>query len=170
MKILKSDCGKYLAKRKPEFGTRYDLLDANGNLLGETTWWATRSTKTQIAFEIGNGTFSATFSYPRYPTWFRRRWIECFHIDCNSVSVIVEKAGGKVLRCYKPDWNCWIHLGFRGTRAIAQAVDNAMVAVPKVKSFDRQQRGTGMLEISCPDIERFEIARGELCEFGKGDA
>ena len=157
-KLLKSDCGNYLARSNQKSETGYTLMDACGGVLGDTTWWINRSTTSRIAFEVGFGEIRATFSYPRYPSWFRRRWIECFHTDCATVAGIVAASGGVVITCRKPDWNCWIHLGYRGTAKISQSVDAGLAAVPSVKMASRKQRGSGMLDIECPFSERWGSA------------
>lgn len=150
--LLKSECGRYLARRADASGTSYDLLDASGNFVCRTTWWSNLGTNTRIRFECGSGDVGATFSCPRYPRWFYRRWVTCFRIELEELARRIELAGGKVLVGYKPDMNCWHHVGFRGTPAVAKAVDEGLTSMG-IEWFKRER--PGVWPINCPHEERF---------------
>jgi hypothetical protein len=125
MTRLRSECGRYLAERLSECW-RYRLYDCEGNALGESTFWSNCSTKTRIAFETGFGSIRAKFGYRRYPRWFRRRWVLVFDIKIDELAAIVKQHGGVVLVGFKPDWNCWSHIGFRATSEQLRAIDEEL--------------------------------------------
>jgi hypothetical protein len=58
-----------------------DLYEREGRYLDQSRYWSNHSTSTRIRFESGFGTVRALFSYPRFPSWFRRRWILAFDAD-----------------------------------------------------------------------------------------
>lgn len=153
-KRLRSECGQYAVIPSPQYegdGTTYRLF-RDGVEVGLTMWWSNRYTKSRIAFEVGCGEHKATFSYPRYPRWFHRRWVTCFTISCQEVYDLAVAAGAKVLDCGKADMNCWICLGFRGTPAVRNAVDAALTA-RGVEWSPRKK--PGMWDIVCPNKERW---------------
>lgn len=153
---LKSECGQYVLGERLEKNTLYfRLYRADGSYCSATSYWSNLMTTNRIRFEVGNPAlgFKAIFSYPRYPRWFCRRWTSCFDIDIRELAKIVEKCGGKVLVGYKPNMNCWNHIGFRGTSDCVRAVDAAL-AKRKIKFSTR--RKPGMFDIECPDKMRWE--------------
>lgn len=123
---LKSECGQYFAKELPGETLYYELRDSNGDFLGNSTWWSNLGTNSRIAFEIGVGKHRATFSYARYPSWFKRRWVECFDIELKELAEIAKQCGCEVLVGYKPDCNCWHHLGMRCVGTSIEKFDSAL--------------------------------------------
>lgn len=159
MTRLISDCGQFQAERIPnEFGTKYRMFDASGEFLFETTWWSNRTTDTRIAFETGSGDVSATFGYVRYPKWFHRRWVLCFDVYIDELKAMAESVGADVLVAFKPDWNCWSHLGFRAKPSVAKALDQKLKE--KGAEFYRTERkGKGLHSIECPMKAREPVER-----------
>ncbi len=150
--ILRSDCGKYYAVPGPsEEDHWHRIYNASGAFLGRATYWSNRGTNTRIAFETGFGSLSATFSYPRYPSWFRRRWIKCWDCKIEDAKHLIEEHGAEVLVCYKISLTCNHCFGFRASASQLATIDAAM-SVAGWK-FETRQR-PGCWDIACPTKER----------------
>jgi len=151
---LTSECGQYLAEKIADgLGTSFLLFSAaNGERLGQNSWWSNRYTNTRVAFEIGNDRVkSAIFSYVRYPRWFHRRWPECWNTNADQLKELVEGCGGKVLNVFKPGMCCWYTISFRGSDGVRRAVD-AELRKRNIGFETRQAKGGWGVE--CPDSER----------------
>lgn len=156
VKRLRSECGRYFAELIPDgLGCHYRMFDAAGVFIGESRHWSNRMTAGRTRFEIGFGGVRAVFGYPRFPRWFRRRWVECWDIDCEGLSRLVEKCGGEVLVCFKAGMNCWNQVGFRGTGEVAARVDKELRR--RKLGFSSRQK-PGMWGIDCPAEARGWVA------------
>lgn len=154
MKRLTSECGQYvLGERLGEQSFSFRLYRADGSYCCCTTYWSNLMTSQRIRFEVGNSSLEvkAVFSYRRYPAWFHRRWVECWDIGIRELAKLVEDCGGEILVGYKPDMNCWNHIGFRGTADCLRAVDAALKK-RKLRFYTRQKPGTW--DIECPSMHR----------------
>ncbi len=89
--LLKSECGKYLLRQEPDKTTGLEMLDADGTVLGKTTCWSNCFTTTHYRFLTGFGEYAATFQYPRYPKWFRRRWVKIWKIDLEKLAKLIRR-------------------------------------------------------------------------------
>lgn len=155
MIVFTSDCGRYLAVRSGD-ELRFDIHDARtGKLLCVSTFWSNRSTGTRLAFEAGSGDFGATFSCPRRPRWFYCRWVDCFKIELGKLAKLAERCGAQVVVGYKPDMNCWNHLGLRATPESMRALD-AELRKRKIEFFNRIGKH-GAWDIECPIKERTDL-------------
>ena len=130
--ILLSDCRRYYAAPGPSDADRWHRLfdAASGRFLGRATYWSNRHTEARIAFEAGLGGVRATFGYPRFPRWFRRRWVEIDgrEVWVEPVSALIRECGGEPLDVWKPDINAYVHAGFRAAAGQLRAIDDAMRA------------------------------------------
>jgi len=161
MKRLVSECGQYaLGERLGEGALFFCLYRTDGSYCCCTTYWSNLMTNTRIRFEVGNSALDvkAVFSYRRYPAWFRRRWVEIWDINIHELAQLVEGCGGEVLVGYKPDMNCWNHIGFRGGSDCVRAVDAALKK-RKIGFCTRWKPGT--LDIECPEKCRDGHGRSE---------
>lgn len=151
-RILVSDCGGYTAEKS---GTWYVLRTTDGQFVCRTTYWANRSTSSRIAFECGTVDVRATFSYPRYPRWFKRRWIECFDIDIAAAAELIESKGGVVLVAFKPGFCVWNHLGFWATPNVSRDIDESL-SLKGLEFFGPSgKRSRGGFNIECPEPARY---------------
>lgn len=147
-----SECKRFFAERignDDNHVTSYRITDAETGeiVVDRTTYWSNRSTDARIGFETGSGPFGATFSYPRYPRWFRRRWVSCFDAKPEEVCRVIHAHGGQVLDCFKPSLNCWVHVGFRAGSQSLRKVDAAMTA--NGWKWDARRKA-GRWDVDCP--------------------
>jgi len=144
-KPLVSECGKYRATRLGHL--EYRITDASGVVVCDrTTFWSNRSTKRRIRFVTGSGPFEATFSYPRYPKGFYRRWIECWEVnDSSKLLRAIERVGVRVTTFGKLGMTCHYLLGFVGTPAQRQEVDG-LLAKKGLRFSTRQKPGMWDIE------------------------
>jgi len=146
--LIRSECGRYLTERSVAINEWRAIYAADGTLLGKTTYWSSRYTDSRIGFECGFGKLSVNFSYPRYPKWFRRRWVLCFDLSIEDLSALVERLGCKVIVGFKVGMTVWSSIGFRATSKQLRAVDAELNRLG-VKWNGPPARG-GQWEIECP--------------------
>ncbi len=132
---LLSECGNYFAERSSTDHCCYQLYDRGGKLLGRTGYWGNLLTSSRWRFKVSllwgpDGQIlaqpdrhTAVFSGPRYPRWFRRRWVACWDLWIDALDALVKSQGCEVLVAFKPDINCFSHIGFRATAAQASQID-----------------------------------------------
>lgn len=151
---LLSECGKY--RLGPPVDPKQDRIcgrpmydAATGDLVCHTTFWRNRYTSSRVRFETGSGAVEAMFSYPMYPRWFRRRWVSCFDVWIDDLARFIEDQGGMILVAYKPDINCWCHIGFKANRETAAKIDAQMTA--NGWDWHGPPRKPGGWNISCPN-------------------
>lgn len=149
---LRSECGLYIADPVPAGDLRYRLYDRAGCLLGEAESWRNLNTPSRIRFELGLGPVTAVFGRPRHPRWFRRRWVVCFDIWIDELKLLIEGFGCEVLRAWKPDINCYNHVGFRASREQLRGVDAELDR--RGLAWNGPPRNDGQWDIECPDVAR----------------
>lgn len=156
MRRIRSECGLYFAEKRGD-DLRYMLFDAAGEPLGLSTFWSNRGTETRIAFATGFGAIEARFSYPRYPRWFRRRWVSCFDVWIDELASLARSFGAEVLVGFKPDINCWSHLGVRVTPEQIRRLDEELTR--RGVEWNGPPKKPGQWEIGCPSSARGLRAR-----------
>ena len=149
---LRSECGRFFAERVPGDNPWYNLFDRDGKLLGQSTWWHNESTNSRIDFKTGFGEIKARFSYPRYPTWFRRRWV-FIDIWIDELAVLARSFGCEVLVGYKPDINCYCHLGVRATAEQITKLDDELTR--RGIEWNGPPCKPGQWDIDCPSSARW---------------
>jgi len=144
-KPLVSECGKYRATRLGHL--EYRITDASGVVVCDrTTFWSNRSTKRRIRFVTGSGPFEATFSYPRHPRNFWRRWVECWDVnDSKELLAAIQGVGVRVTTFGKLAMTCDYLLGFVGTPEQRNAVDS-LLTERGLKFATRQKPGMWDIE------------------------
>lgn len=149
VKRIRSECGQYFAERVSREHLWYRLYDQEGNFLVQTGYWGNLGTKTRVRFEIATGSVKAIFSRPRYPRWFRRRWVTCWDMWVDELKTLVESFGCEVLDCWKPDINCWSHIGFRATAEQCRKVDEELTR--RGVRWNGPPHKPGQWDIQCPN-------------------